>query len=393
MNRRLFFKNVGLATAAASIAGRAFASPNRGSGIPNFIAAVTGDDKGYVPVSAAERHCECILLSVDNNTVSAKHGKTGNTLLEDTNAEKVIEWAMANSPLTVLQEGVYTVTDMVEVPRAGVSLLVCKGAVLTQDPSVVPTSITEGHGIYRPLIYNKGHDNVKIVNLGVLKGYAKKRGVCIHFDGRNGGACGINGGLIFSVGELYADDAVWVVDSRNVEIPLLSSVGYGNAPLAVEGCEDMKIGTVTALEGEKAKENEAIDFNSFSERMHVRKVIATTPAEEVVDVNNTRDSVIEEVVVYGNPKNLKIVHIHEYGPGGRRFTQKPFIPDSKGTYVKEERVVKKKVKSWETTVNVPDLLQSLPVVNIDVELVAVFEDGTLEKVIDEKYHLYLQGAQ
>ena len=88
------------------------------------------------------------------------------------------------------------------------------------------TVVSEGHGDYRSLIHNAGHNNVSIVNLGTLDAGGH---VAIMVEGRSGGKCGINGGLIFSCGTLCSGgDAVWIVELA-VERPRLP-VGLGGGP-------------------------------------------------------------------------------------------------------------------------------------------------------------------
>lgn len=351
---------------------------------------------GVVVVSCVEQGAagDYVSVSMDKDLVVARKNGEGKALFADKDAEKVLEWAMKKSPITLLEKGSYTINDMLDIPRSNIALIIDEDAQLVQFKNPKPTTITEGHGTYRPLIYNKGHDNVKFINLGTLRALRKHKGwsAGIHFDGRSGGDCGIDGGLIFSSGKIIAWDTVWIVDVKNVEIPLIAGRDYMNSPLAIEGCEDVNIGIVSALGGTNVHENEAMDFNSFAERVRVKKVIATMPAEEIVDVNNTRDTVVEEIVVYGNHPGQKIFHIHEYGPTGRRFTQKEFIPDSKGTVCLKERVVKREVKEWKVLTDVEDLKKTLPVVKIKVKIVALFEDGGEETVADESYELDLSSS-
>jgi len=340
---------------------------------------------------AADGQADYVLISRDGDTTYVRSGKTKETVFKSPHAKEAIEWAMNNSGITVVGEGTYTLAGSIEVPRSNVSLVITEKAELVAAPDARLTIITEGHGNYASLIYNAGHDHVSIVNFGTLDA----GGPCvIMVEGRNGGKCGIDGGLVFSSGLLRTrKDAVWIVDAKNVTVPLIWCDGPANT-LAIEGCEDLAIDTVAELatvgRDTGRHGNEAIDLNSYSRRVHVKLAIGTPPLEEVIDINNSPDCVFDEVRSYGK---ARLVSRTVYPPTGKRLTQKPHISHSDGAVVKKETIVDKKLQSWKTQVDVRGLPEALPRITVVAKLTAVFKDGSEEEVLNKTYHLHLNEPQ
>ncbi|HMP76707.1 MAG TPA: hypothetical protein PKE12_10475 [Kiritimatiellia bacterium] len=337
---------------------------------------------------------EFLFVSAASGEVTARGGRSGKVRFESADPRETIEWAMANSPITVLEAGTYVVPGTVTIPRDNVSLIISEGAELVQDPAILIDVMPGGRGGYRPLIHNPGHDHVEIINFGTLRAHQGLRGVGIHVDGRKEGELGIDGGLIFATGRIFADDAVWVVDAKNIRIPLLSFKGYGNAPLAIEGCEDMEIGILAALMGSDAFENEALDFNSFAQRVHIGLVIGTTPAEEIVDVNNSRDCVIDEIRVYRSPRDVMPVRVFDHPPEDTRgavsrASKRPFMRYSGEAVSRREEIVEKVVSAWDKSVAVKPIHATFPSVEIHAGLAAKFEDGGEMRLVDESLTLNL----
>lgn len=340
----------------------------------------------------AENQNPYLLISKQGNMVYAKPAGADEARFSNPDAKKVIEWALANSSVTLLQPGTYTVREWVEIPRSGVSLIIKKNATLRMHRHAASSYVSERHGKYYPLIYNDRKDSVNVINFGTLFAGGSPGNVCILFDGRSATRkCGITGGMIFSSGTLTGcGDAIWTVDSRNVKIPLIATKDYGNAPLASEGCEELDIGMVAGLAGEKGRENETIDLNSFNERLTIGTVIGTSPAEQILDINNSPDCTIGEVIGYGNPDEMTLVSRPQYGPNGRRLSIKPFIDHSEGTVVKKTRVNDKTVKTWERKVDVPELSNGKIAFDVNFQLIAEFEDGSREVVYDKNIHFDLE---
>ena len=248
-----------------------------------------------------------ILVSRKGGVTYAKSVKTKETLFEHSDPRQVIEWAVGNGDITVLEPGTYTITDAVRVSRSDVSLIIKEGATLRMPRGTGSSYVSEYGADYYPLIYVAPSDvftrsskleNVSIINFGTLEACGKtdkktKRwggGACIIYDGRKWErTCGIVGGTIFSSGVMKGcrGAALWILDCKKTEIPLMCAENYGNGLVAGEGCEDLNIGILAGLAGEKAEENETIDLNYFNRNIRIRTVIGSSPSEEVVEGEET----------------------------------------------------------------------------------------------------------
>jgi hypothetical protein len=168
---------------------------------------------------------------------------------------------------------------------------------------------------------------------------------------------------------------------------------YGNGVVAAEGCEDLNIGILAGLAGEKAEENETIDLNYFNKNVRTGTVIGTAPAEDVADINNAINCTVENIVGYGDPKQIHLLGTKTYPITGAWMTMKPPIRKSVGTVAKKTEVVNKKVKEWKRITEVPPLPQSLPRFAVKAKLIAVFEDGSQQVAFDETIHFDLAGNE
>ena len=130
----------------------------------------------------------------------------------------------------------------------------------------------------------------------------------------------------------------------------MAAEDYYNVVIAAEGCEDLDIGIIAGLAGEKAEENETIDLNYYNQNVHMDLIIGSAPSEEVVDFNNSIDCTVDKIV---------------------------------GTDVKEQKVVDKKVKNYRQVVEVPELPESLPNFTVKAKLIVEFKDGIQEVAYDK----------
>jgi len=71
------------------------------------------------------------LVSQQGDQTVVKSAKDGKVLSRNKNAAAAIESAMASAKNTIVQAGNYVISDMIDVPRAGVTLVVNEGAVIT----------------------------------------------------------------------------------------------------------------------------------------------------------------------------------------------------------------------------------------------------------------------
>jgi hypothetical protein len=166
-------------------------------------------------------------------------------------------------------------------------------------------------------------------------------------------------------------DAIWLVDSQNLQVPFVGDTSYGNAPMAIEGCEDLKIDIVAGLAGSRARENETMDLNSYSRRLTIHRIIGTSPSEQVLDVNNSTEVAVDEIVGYTPDDEFQgdLLSIIHYGPHGRRLTQRPRIPESQNVEIGSQRVAETRVSHWRIDVQLDDLPESLPVFQATVRVI------------------------
>ena len=324
-----------------------------------------------------------------NDLCVVKRHKARGVLFSNRDPAQAIVWALNHSRIAVLTGGQFSVTDGLKIPRSGVTLIIARDATLQPAKGANLTAVSEGHGKYRPLIHNEGMDNVAVVNFGTLR--VVGGGACIMFNGRSKGKLGINGGLIFSTGTLtQCGDAIWVVDSRNVHIPFAGAKSYGNNLMAIEGCEDLKIDVVAGLAGSKAGENETIDLNSYSRRISIGRMIGTSRSEQVLDVNNSTDILVDEIVGYtgGDRFQGHLADIINYGPNGRRLTQRPRIPKSKNVKIRTKRVAQTKIGAWKIVSELEGFPQSLPKMRVTVRLIGNPETKPVT-VLERTYKLHL----
>lgn len=187
--------------------------------------------------------------------------------------------------------------------------------------------------------------------------------------------------------------ALWILDCKKTEIPLMCAENYGNGVVAAEGCEDLNIGILAGLAGEKAEENETIDLNYFNKNIRIKTVIGSYPSEEIVDINNAINCTVENIVGYGFRKKSRLLGKKNYAITGAWMTMKRPIKRSVGTVVKKTKVVSKKVKEWKRITEVPPLPESLPRFTVKAKFIAIFEDGSQEVVFDETIPFNLGGSE
>jgi hypothetical protein len=212
------------------------------------------------------------------------------------------------------------------------------------------------------------------------------------FNGRSAGELGIKGGLIFSTGTLsQCGDAIWLVDSKDLQIPFVGAKSYGNNLMAIEGCEDLQIDVVAGLAGSAAGENETIDLNSYSRRINIHRMIGTSPSEQVLDVNNSTDICVDEIVGYTADQEFRdsLVDVITYGPRGRRLTQRPRIPKSESVEIRTKRVAEERINQWEIITKVEGLPESLPKMRATVRVVGN-PQTTPVTVLERTYQLDLR---
>ena len=379
-----------------------------------FVVSILGGSAGLSTVRGAEASEACLLVSKKGDVIHAKSAKTQETLFKNFDAKKVIQWALENGNITILEPGTYTVNEAVRISRSDTSLIIKENATLQMPPGFNSSYVSEEGADYYPVVYVAPRDvfsrdcileNVNVINFGTLKACGKTDkkatgrwggGACIIYDGRKWGkTCGIVGGTIFSSGVMTGcrGAALWILDCKKTEIPLMCAEHYGNGVVAAEGCEDLNIGILAGLAGEKAEENETIDLNYFNKNIRIGTVIGSAPSEEIVDINNSPNVTVERVIGYGNPNKMNLVGLATY-PRSSCMSLKKYIGNSKSSVVvKHKEVVNKKVKEWKRITEVPPLPESLPRFTVKAKLIAVFEDGSQQVAFDETINFDLAGSE
>ena len=108
---------------------------------------------GLSTVQAAVESEACILVSRIGDVIHAKSAKTQKTLFEHSDPRQVIEWAVENGDITVLEPGTYTVTDAVRISKSNASLIIKEGATLRMPRGTGSSYVSEYGADYYPLIY------------------------------------------------------------------------------------------------------------------------------------------------------------------------------------------------------------------------------------------------
>jgi len=158
------------------------------------------------------------------------------------------------------------------------------------------------------LIYNHGHDNVRVIHLGTLvhsvwdEGHRGKQTFPIVFDGRNDKrTCGVEGGLLLLTGS--AAQACLLLDARGVHVPLLTLDSGLDAVLILEGCEDFRLGMIVNLAPKPGgMTGETVDLNSRNRGITIERLVGER-SNEIIDCNESH-ATVGEVVSIGKPQKL-----------------------------------------------------------------------------------------
>ena len=337
------------------------------------------------PAVSASEGPEFTTVLMRGDACIVRHRGTEKVLFQSAEPRRAIEWALNHSRIAVLKSGEFNMAASVRIPRPGVSLIIAREATLRPTEKARLDIVSEGHGDYPALIHNKGMDDVAVINLGTLRGCGRAC-ASIMYNGRSGGKLGIDGGLVFSAGAMpMSGDAIWLVDSKNLRVPFAADQSYDNNLVAIEGCEDVEVGVVAGLAGSNRGENETIDLNSYSRRIHIRRMIGASYSEQILDVNNSTDITVDNITGYAADGKFKghLVDIIDYSPRGRRLTQRPRIAKCENVEIHEKGVAEEKIGNWAIAAEVEgDMLKTLPkmrvtvclIGNPDKEKVTVFEN-------------------
>ncbi|MEM7147496.1 MAG: hypothetical protein AAF591_20440 [Verrucomicrobiota bacterium] len=310
-----------------------------------------------------------VLVSpMGTETVVRRPGDEG-VLFKHTDPQLAIEWGMTKARHTVVLAGKYVVSDRIDVPRDGVTLIIDRGAEISPKPDTEFTSPTPGfrgrNGRYYPfgvLIYNQ-KNNVRVLMFGTVK----TKGFPVMFDGRNEkGDCGLEGGMVLGMG--HATDTYWLVDSSKVQVPIATlNTGTGST-FAMEGCEDCHLGMLANLAAEPGgMTEETIDLNSRCFNITIERLLGER-ANEIIDCNESH-TVVQEVVSIGEPRKL----LARGNPSGPRFTSRRSFKtrslDVRGIAILEDAVGSRLLHE------IPKFPEALPAFTVKTTVEVTLEGG------------------
>ena len=185
--------------------------------------------------------------------------------------------------------GKYLISDRIDIQCPGVKLVISKDASIKLREDTPHTAISFGSlrnsGYWQivPLIYNQAHDKMRAIELGLIvhsiwdRKTSGKQTFPIIFDGSNKQRTyEINGGMRLAAGA--SSQLFWLVDSKGVEVPMITLDDGIDAVLVLEGSEDCKLGMITKLAPTKGGgTSEAVDLNSRSTGIKVERLIGQRP--------------------------------------------------------------------------------------------------------------------
>ena len=361
---------------------------------PLILLAAINASMATLPLHADWKK-DTVLISRKDKAIVVRHPGSDTILFEHADPQLAIEWGLRKVGTTVLLEGEYTVSDRIDIPRAGVTLIVDQKAVLRLNPESRHTTIdfksrNAGYWQMLPMIYNKGHDNVRILMFGTLEKWKvenKSNGrqtLPIMFDGRNErGPCGLSGGLMMVTG--HATDSFWLVDSSRVRVPVVALDTAPGAALVLEGCEDCHLGLIASIAPEKGgKTAETIDLNSRNIDISIERLVGER-SQEIIDCNESH-VVVQEVVSIGPPRKM-------FGRGpvsGPRYTDRRSF-GSRSLDVRKVSILGDAVSS-RLLHEVPKLPGSLPTFTIRTTVEVTLRDGR-KKRYTESTNFDLRGQE
>jgi len=329
---------------------------------------------------------ETVLVSRQGDQTAVRPFERDKVLFQHADPQLAIEWAMGAARTTLVMAGKYIVADVVDVPRDGVTLILDRGADILLNPETEHTPITPGFrgrdGKRYPttaVIHVKGRNDVRVICLGTARGGTFP----VAFDGRNEkNELGIQGGLLLLAGS--ANDSCWLMDSRDVQVPFVGVDSGLGAVLALEGCEDCRLGTIVNLARELGgTTGEVVDLNASCRRIGIERLIGER-SQEIIDMNGSHADV-KELVSIGKPQKLLCFCVG----AGRRFTSRPSCADRLDVW---DATVLQDAASSALRVDVPKLLDALPRFTVKATVEVTMKDGS-KKEYKKEVAIDLQGAQ
>ncbi len=321
---------------------------------------------------------ETALVSRRGAETVVRHPGSEEVLFASDDAQRAIEWGLSNARTTVVLAGEYIVSDRIDVPRADVTLIVDRGAVLKLNPDTEHTTIgfkarNPDYWQMLPMIYNRGHDGFRVLVFGTLVKWRRETGtrgkqtLPLMFDGRNErGDCGLKGGMLLVTG--HATESFFLIDSSKVEVPIVALDTGPGAALVLEGSEDCHLGLIASVAPEPGgKTAETVDLNSRNLDITIERLVGER-SYEIIDCNESH-VVVDEAVSVGPPQKL-------FGRGaasGPRFTDRRSF-GSRSLNVKKTTILRDAV-SARLIHEIPELPDALPRFTVKTTVEVTHEDG------------------
>jgi len=305
-------------------------------------------------------------------------------LFKNADPQLAIEWAMANARTTVVLAGQYVVSDVIDIPRDDVMLIIDQGAELSlnRETEHKATTLRPPLSHLVVLIWNRGHDNFRLLIFGRMTKLSRVAGrpgkvgkpgkkdiYGVIFDGRNKQrTCGVRGGLLLTTGII--DQCLWLVDSSEVQVPIMASELGTDGPLVLEGCDYCKLGMIVNLASTPGgKTGETVDLNGRNRGITIDLAIGERPYE-LID-NNSSYVDVEEIVSVGKPQKLLKFH----GPNdGARLTKRRH-PGPTALNVKKTTILEDAVNVILKN-EVPKLPDALPRFTVKSTVEVTLKDGS-----------------
>lgn len=330
--------------------------------------------------------------------------RSGKTVFRNRDAKPCLEYALQQAKTVMVTEGEYNCSSRVDVPRSDVTLVIGQNATVRPaegaDMGAWPVLKGLQENLFRPLIYNQRHDNVRIVNLGTLIAPDSWSGrkdpdlgrynssAAIWFDGRPDGVtaaseAGMKGGLVYSPGNIIDLDkhghGVAIHNAESVCVPFLYSSNMGHAVLWLEGTRNCAVGTVVNIPQEGSGEGESADLNAFNQNTTIGTVVGLgyvyNRQDEVLDINASPNTLVGQVVGLSNIRRL----VNITNRAGNRFAKGK--ETSEGTVVGERyRLAKSDIEGMKKVMDAPEDLKKVgDCLNVTVHFIVTIKQDTTFK--------------
>jgi len=353
-------------------------------------AAVSCSTSSHLSAGAEPWKGETVLISPQGDQTVVRPFEGDKALFSNADPQLAIEWGLANARTTVVLAGKYVISDRIDIPCDDVTLIIDQGAEISVNPDVTGHTYIgfrpEGSWKRLCIIYNRGHHNIRVISFGTIASWISRpsknawtrqntkgtpyRGTWpIFFDGRNDKrTCGVKGGMVLTTGSIA--EAIWLLDSSDVQVPLMAHTFGGDGPLVLEGCEDCRLGMLVNLASTPGgKTGETVDLNGRSKGITIECAIGERPYE-VID-NNSSYATVGEVVSIGNTEKLLKFHGSN---DGARYTSRPH-PGATALNVKKKTILADAAGAI-VQVDVPKLPDALPRFTVKATVEVTMKDGS-----------------